>query len=98
MQCICHKIFGNEPGIQTLDSMQPLSSLVSASAPEFFGLHKKYHLSGLGKTFAEKIHLLSGIAQISETPPPAPQFGQLGPLFFRTPKQRFTHMTGKKYQ
>ena len=34
---------------------------------------------GLGKTSAEKSRLLSGIAQISETP--APQFGQLGPLF-----------------
>ena len=35
----------------------------------------------LGKTSYEKSRLLSGIAQISETPPPTPQFGQLGPLF-----------------
>ena len=36
----------------------------------------------LGKTSVQKSRILSGIAQIRESPPPpAPQFGQLGPLF-----------------
>ena len=61
-----------------------------------FRMKFSFYVSSLGKTSSEKSHLLSGIAQISETPPPPPPNSGNLVLFFPDVKRTFYAYDRKK--